>query len=370
MTAAPAPSLRPRRRWWLAPAAAAGLAALALGWLPTFGKIYRGSNDFLAFYAGARLVGTPDLYDAEAAREIQASASGMTGNALRFIRLPFFAAGLWPLGTLPYPYAYWIFQGLSLAALAAFLLLWPGDRAAAAVLCCWSVPLSMNLASGQDVTFLLLWLALALRFHGKHPAAAGALLALCAAKFHLFFGLPLLLLAQRRWRMTAGFAAAGAALAAVSFAVSGPHWPAQFLAAVTAPSINPGVKAMPNLNGLLAGAPAAPALEIALAALTLGLVWRAARRREFGLAMAAALAGGILVSHHAYPTDCALLIPAGLLVLDHARQAWLKWLLVVLLAPFAYFFLLAQIHIGAAAVPLSLAALVYGLAHEGADARN
>jgi hypothetical protein len=85
----------------------------------------------------------------------------MASRVLQFFRLPWAAAALWPLGRLPYTAAYAVFQALSLAALAGFLALWPKPRMMVVLACAWSVPLSFALAQAQDVTFLLLWLALA-----------------------------------------------------------------------------------------------------------------------------------------------------------------------------------------------------------------
>ena len=357
------------RRTGLGAAALAGVTFLVLIWWPSVGKIAAGANDFLAFYAGARLVGTPELYDPAAAARVEHEAAGMTGPALRYIRLPYWAVVLWPLGRMSYPAAYAVFQAVSLAALAGFVLLWPGNRGAALVACCWSVPVSAAFASGQDVFFLLLWITLAVRWQERRPWAAGMVLALCAAKFHLFLPLPLLLAAQRRWRMAAGLAAGGAVLAALSFAAAGADWPVRLLATLASPAIEPGETVMPTLRGLFAGVPGRTAWEPILAAACLVFLWMAARRADFATGFAATLTAGLLIGRHAYPADCTLLIPAALLVMARAPAPRLRWFAIGLLVPVWYLILMANTPAGRL-VPLGMFTLLACLAAEAFRARQ
>ena len=333
-----------------------GVAVLAAVWWPVRGTVIHGANDFLSFYAGARLAGTPELYgNPERVWQVQEEMAGMASGVLQFLRLPWVAAALWPLGLLPYTAAYAVFQALSLGALAAFLALWPKPRLTVALACAWSVPLSFVLAQAQDVTFLLLWVALAWRWHEKRPWAAGAVLALCSAKFHLFLLLPLLIVGQRRWRMGGGLLAGGAALAAVSFAVAGASWPATYAATLTDPRINPGETFMPTLRGLVAAWPHAVVWEVVLGLAALAAVWRAVRRGDFMAGMGAVLVGGLLVARHAYLADLALLIPA--LVGAQVRP---RWLTIALLAPLWYLLAMA-ISPHNAGLPLGMLAVLCAL---------
>ena len=335
-----------------------GVAVLAAVWWPVRDTVIRGGNDFLSYYAGARLVGTPDLYgNPERVWEVQQEAAGMASPAFQFVRPPWVAALLRPLGSLPYPKAYAVFQAVSFAALAAFLVLWPGPRLPVALACAWSVPLSFVLAQAQDVTFLLLWVALAMRWHEKRPWAAGAALALCSAKFHVFLLLPLLIAGQRRWRMAGGLLAGGAALAAVSFAVAGASWPARFLATITHPRIGPMETMMPTLRGMVAPWPYAVAWEVALGLVAVVAVWRVVRRGEFVAGMGAVLIGGLLVARHTYLADLTLLIPALMPALDVAKGR-LRWLILALLAPLWYLFAMA-ISPHNAGLPLGMLAVLW-----------
>ncbi len=340
--------------------AAAGLALSVLLWWSAIDRIAAGRNDFAAFYAGARLAGTADLYHAPNIMRVKAEAADEYGNVRQYIRLPYFAALLWPLGRLPYLWAYRTFQAASLAALLAFLLLWPDNRLLALVACCWSVPVSATFAQGQDAVFLLLWVALLLRWHETRPFAAGLALALCAAKFHLFLHVPLVLAAHRKWRTGGGLLLGGAALAVVSFAVAGADWPGRFLAAASSSSVSPAEDAMPNLHNLLRGVPMRGLWEAASAAVCAALVWVVARRSSFDFGIAAALIAGLLTSVHAYHDDCVLLIPAAL-ILYRAGVPWMRMAAAASFIPVWYLFL----HVGSSAsrvVPAGLLLLLGGMA--------
>jgi hypothetical protein len=206
----------------------------------------------------------------------------------------------------------------------------------------------------------MLWIALVLRWHENRPLAAGLVLALCAAKFHLFLHVPLVIAAHRKGRVESGLLLGGAAIAATSFAVAGADWPARFLATVSSSSVSPAEDAMPNLHNLLRGLPARGIWEAMLAAGCVALVWIVARRSAFDLGVAAALIAGLLTSVHAYHDDCVLLIPAAL-VLFRTRVAWMRMAAAATLVPIWYLFL----HVGSPAsrvVPAGLLLLLCGMA--------
>ena len=92
-----------------------GLLAGALVHGPALRLTLAGSTDFMSFYAGGRLLGTPDLYSRSRAWQIQSTTAGSSSNR-PFIRLPFYAVLLWPLSRLPYLPAMYLWQLLSVAA--------------------------------------------------------------------------------------------------------------------------------------------------------------------------------------------------------------------------------------------------------------
>ena len=346
------------------------LSAIALSFMLWLAWIQRerilaGHNDFIQLYTGARLAFTGELYDRARVTEVQRESVGVTGEAWRYTRLPYYAGLLWPLGLLPYRAAYGVWQVLSIAALAGFAALWRPPRLGLTVLfTLLSLPAFAGLMNGQDLTFVLLWLALAARWRRSDwPFWAGVALSLCASKFHLFVLLPVLVVGQRAWRLAAGLACGGAALVALSFAVGGVHWPVDYWRVLTDPAIHPETGNMPNLHGLASFWPALRWLEWPAAALTAAAVWRVARQRHFDTALAATLAGGLLVSYHAYLPDCSVLLPAALVVVSTTTSAWVRILGMFLLTPVAYF-LLVQKSAVAALIPAAVLALVVAMALE------
>jgi hypothetical protein len=357
----PAPAARSLwRRAGLLAAALAGVACMCVPYVTSVDFILHGHNDFAALYASARLVSTPYLYDAAASLRLREELAGERSPARQFIRLPYWAAFLWPFGRMSYLAGYWTFQAVSLGSLVASVLLWPGRRIPMVLACCWSLPASAVLAQGQDVFFLLLWITLALRWAGRRPLAAGLVLALCAAKFHLFLPVPLLLAARREGRMAAGVGLGGALLLLVSFAVAGADWPARFLKTIASPSVSPGPQIMPNLHNLVAGLPGCAVWELLLALACAAMVWVVARRTNWPIGLAAALVAGLLTSVHAYLADCTLLIPA-LLLLAGTGIRWLRVAAVSLLAPIWYLLLSLG---GGRILPAALLALLVAVAWE------
>jgi hypothetical protein len=314
-----------------------GLALVLFFMRDSLHYLWSGRNDYLSFYAGARLVGSSNLYDPQQASSVQMQTAGFFGEALAYIRPPFYAVLLWPLGKLPYRESYFVWQALLSGALVAFILLWRiPDRKTAVLACCWSLPLILAIAHGQDLTFLLLLFAVSLRIYRTRPFTAGVVLSLCAIKFHLFLLLPLLIIGQKRWRLLGGLVAGGAALAAISFAAASPN---RYLDILTRPGIAPEPQIMPNFHGLLLGVPYGWLMELLLGLATAVAVWLISRRSDFEYALAAALVGGLLISHHAYPQDCTLLLPALLIVMARSSDWCLNYLCIALFTPWPYLIL-------------------------------
>jgi hypothetical protein len=165
---------------------------------------------------------------------------------------------------------------------------------------------------------------------------------MCAPKFHLFLLVPLMIFLQRRWRLGSGFLTGASALLVLSFMAGGPKWPLAYYTLLRSSSISPGVNIMPNLHGLFASYPHATVLEFLGGALVAAAVGVVSRRCSFEIALAATLVGGLLVSHHAYPADGVVLIPALLLLTREADSAGLRAIAFVLLTPVACFGLIVD----------------------------
>ena len=292
-------------------------------------------NDFLPLYVGAKLAGTGDLYDPHAYYAFMIHRFEALHESLRFTRLPFYATLLWPLSRLSYETAYLVWWLLRIVALAGFVALWRiPSRADTVMFTVLSLPVFASLAAGQDTIFLLLLIAMAFRCWEKdRHFGAGFALSLCAIKFHLFVLLPLLFLRQRLGRMAAGFAAGGAALLALTFAVEGWSWPLEYAGVLTDGRVHPGADSMPNLHGLFAAAPHGRYLEAATAGAVVASAWVMLRKVSFPSAFGLTLLGGLLLSYHSYLMDAALLLPALLIVLSTTRRFWLKAAGALLLSP-------------------------------------
>jgi hypothetical protein len=247
---------------------------------------------------------------------------------------------------------------VTILAAVVFIWLWPVPREWSLLACAWSLPLGFTVTNGQDSGYLLMWLALALVLLSRgHEFAAGLALAMCAPKFHLFLLAPLLLIGRRR--MTVAMATAGAFLLALSFAVQGPHWPAEFLRAIHDPSVNPDPNRFFNLWGVAHGN---TRLELLLALPVVAATWYTVRHADLELGFAAVIAGSFLLCHHETVSDVVLMTPVALLVAFNPLARLTKVLGIFLATPLAYFMIQSP---GAREVPrLMLFAMVLLLAWE------
>ena len=298
-----------------------------------------GENDFAAFYSGAHLLGEGELYNTERLHENETRFLGDYARTHGYVRAPFHAVMLWPLTRLPYMTAFLVFEALSAAAFVAFIWLWPTPafkmRLAFA---CFALPAFSCFVTGQDDLFLLLWIAGAVLLHRKgRKFAAGALFSLCAMKFHLFLLTPVLILSRRAWTFGRGLLAGGATLTLVSFVAGGWAWPLEMLETSTNPDFTPNAHIMPNLAGVLNGVENALAWEMLIGVAIAIAFWFIARSSNFEYALAGSLVGGVLLSHHSYLADCALLIPAALVGLAEGKSPAVRLAGAALLTPITYF---------------------------------
>ena len=267
-------------------------------------------TDFKMFYAGARLAGSPQLYESQRIREVFQEATGQRlpdwATHIVFSRMPWVAEALAPLGKLSYPAAFWTWQVILALAVVAFLAVSPYREALPFV--GLSLPLINSWVVGQDSALLLLAVALALRCcsRGRH-VAAGLLLSLCACnKPHLFVLLPLLVWSLRLKMLFKGLVLGSAALTGISFLAAGWAWPSYYYRGILRnPSFNPWQEHMTSLASVPAGF--APWLAV----LTIALVWWALRhtsRIDHGIGLV--LVGSLLVAPHSYIYDHSLLLVA------------------------------------------------------------
>jgi glycosyl transferase family 87 len=318
--------------------ALAGLAFLGFRFQSNFSDAGRGMNDFMNVYTGARLVGTPDQFYSRKYAEDELTVTGwVLPSQLRYLRLPVFAFVARPLTALSYAAAYHVWQALLLAALLGFWWLWPEPgRDALLVAACWSIPLVTSILNGKDVIFLMLFLAGLWRFHESRPWLAGICLALCALKFNLFFLVPVVLIAQRKWRVAAWAVAGVLALLGISTAVSIDRWIPQFIDFALNDVSTKQPYTMSSFVALFAGLPNASTWELAGGVVIAAMVAWLSLRVTFSVALSAALAGGLLTSHHAYLFDLLPLLPMLVVVMRTATTNAVRVLAGLLLSPLPF----------------------------------
>ena len=323
-----------------------------------------GSNDFAAFYSGAHLLGTGELYDVAALHANEDKFLGGHAATHGYVRAPFHAAILWPLTRLPYLPAYYVFLGVTVAAFLAFIALWEQPKLEARIpFALMSLPVFDSFVSGQDVALLLPVVAGAvLLFRRGNSLAAGALLSLGAMKPHLLALVPLVLLARRDWAALRGFLAGGLGLALISCALEGWDWPLRMWETALNPAFSPNAHLMPNFTGLFLGAEGAAWWQAGASVAVVASCWFVARRRSLEEAFAVALLGGVLIGKHSYMADCALWLPAALTLLCTAQTALVRIGAIALLVPPTY--LLGGIERPTAAAAAVAALLIAGKAWE------
>lgn len=250
--------------------------------------------DFNQFYAAGRLAGTGHLYDWDALRKMESE----NGREVTTGRLPVVLYGYKVFGSVPYRVARAVYMTCSIAALGFFVASWPGTRRLITIVAlAWSMPVSLLILQGQDVPFWLLFFSAGLLLlHRNKTWTAGLVFALCLCKYHLALGIPVMLVAQKRWRTLLAASIAVLMLIACCFWIEGLSWPAQYPNMLHMSIFSPAPERMPNLHGIASWLPAAAPLEIGGAVTIVWLLWTAcARTSDPGMAGAAASACGLLL---------------------------------------------------------------------------
>lgn len=308
-----------------------------------FRSAFQGRNDFRQFYVGGKLAASGGSYNKARIVEAQQEAFGYSNLHLTPVRLPFYYSVLSPLARLPYRIALWLWTASIILAAVFFVRLYSGvRRSQLAMAGCWSLPLIFSIAIGQDVSFILVILAVTLRLlYSGNPLLAGLILSLCAIKFNLFLLLPVLFLGKREWRLAAGFSIGTISLLAISF-ITAPGWPRPYIALVLDPAVDPNSPLMPNLHNLVANIPGKEFAEFFLSLTVVALVWCIVRRARFDVALAATLLGSILLTRHAYLQDCAILTGALVTLFELSGSSLVRNGALLLLLPFAYMFIIIR----------------------------
>lgn len=340
-------------------------------------SLFERGTDFNQFYAAAELAGTGHVYDFARIQELELRHGN---HPIPFGRLPVYAVLLKPLTALGFKYARLAWMLVNLAALLGFAAMWPACRRQDRwMMLCWSCPAAILLSTGQDTGLFLFSIVLGLRLlQSGREFAAGLVFSLCAAKFHLALGIPIFLLARRKWGALAGGLAGGVLQLAISFAAEGRAWPTKLWQLSAISDFSPSPAKMPNLLGLTHALPYGSALEVGLGLMTLCAIWAIARRSPLAIGATAAITGGLLVSHHSYVYDGVLLLPAMALILRLPVPQPLRYGALALCVPIPYLLLMqehgswiaAQIAINGVALSLLALLALHGLKRSAAKVQT
>jgi glycosyl transferase family 87 len=289
------------------------------------------NSDWPAFATGARLIVSDPgrLYNLEAQQRSESDVTG--GRVLVTVGihgiLPFLAPAWVALLAVPFDALgtdvggrLWILAGLICLAFGLYLATRP--RPPNAILPAFAgVPTAVMMLNAQLDGFVALGIGGAVALWSR-PYLAGLSLGLTLMKPQLMLPIGVGLLLARRWKVLAGWAAAGLVLLLPTLFLN-PHWVTDWLAQ-TGTTVAPVSREVDvaHLGVLLPG----PAVAI-LAALAVGLVVYLARRRreDFSSAAAILVIGGVLASPHALPADLVL-VAVGLAIWGQAT--WFEWLLL------------------------------------------
>ena len=212
--------------------AAVMVAAVSLGDLPHIAGGELVLPDFLAHWTGGRMLldgDTAALYDPVAQRAVQVAEVG-NGTLSWFVSPPFATYLYAPFAALGYGQAAIAWTAFSTACLvaAAFLIrplaprLFRDHRVGVYLVLGATEPVFELLGSGQDTGLsVLLWVAGVRLLLAGRDVVGGVVLAIGLFKPQLFFVVPFVLVAQRRWRALGAWAATAFGLSLVSVGTVG-----------------------------------------------------------------------------------------------------------------------------------------------------
>ena len=205
-------------------------------WSPEFPEGYREIPDFAAFWAAGAMTldGTPALaYDWFAHKAVQMRGLGLEyTNWMPWLYPPHFQLIVTPFASVPVwgGMALWILVMLAVFLWVCWRIL-PDPLSIAAGLAV--APTAMILVNGQTGLLTGALLGLMLLDLDRRPLRAGAALGLLSIKPQLAVVLPLVLLAEGRWRVLLGAAGTFLALVAVSSLLLGAETWIAFIQSIT-----------------------------------------------------------------------------------------------------------------------------------------
>ena len=307
------------------------------------------AHDFLSFYTGGWMLAhgrTAALYEPAAQLAAQRQWSGPTAALVPFIRPPFYALLLAPLGWLPFETAFrcWIALQI-LLLLACWIWAFRQFGPIAPAIGSLSISSALGIAHGQDgVVFLAVLLATySLAVRGR-TGPAGVSLGLMFVKFHLTPLWTVVLAAQRRWKMLAGFAATGAAAAAASVALVGTVGISSYIALLRNRDLewlSPSPEFMISFQGMAANLGIRSTIgQAGIVLVVLVLFGLAIRGAPLWRVFAATITASLLAVPHVYGYDGAMLLCGLWLAVAYAKDRYVRITAFWLATPFPFCFTL------------------------------
>jgi len=299
------------------------------------------NSDWPAFATGAKLAITDPghLYDLDVQQRMELDVTGGRQLVTYGIHgiLPFLAPAWVALLAVPFELLgtdlggrVWVLFGLACLGLGLWLAARP--RPPSAILPAFAgVPTALLMLNAQLDGIVALGLGAAIALWSR-PFLAGLVLGLTLMKPQLVLPVGLALVVARRWRVVAGWAAAGLALWA-SFAVLNPRWVLEWLGPIGT-TVQPASREV-DLPHFATSLPAFQTFGVAILTVAtvvgvVALAWRC--RDDFRAAAAVVVAGGVLAAPHALPADLVLVAMA---LAIWGRAAWYDWLVVSVAAALA-----------------------------------
>lgn len=304
-----------------------GLVLVAAGMWTAFGSMVLESarkHDFLNLYTGARLAldgrfAEMHLPDVQLQQERE-FVPGVT-PLVPFVRPHFYSLFLAPLALLEFGLAFKVWLAFQTAVLLGcwywgFRKFGPDSLIYSALF----LPTALGIAHGQDCALMLAVSICAYSLaRAERPVAAGLVLSLGFAKFHLFLLWPVALLLSKRWKMLAGLAAGAAAEGLISLLLGGFAGIERYMALLRKKDLerlSPSPEIMVNTQGISANLFSESALATAiLTGIALVLWYFAIRRSNLDSWWSATAFTGLLIVPHVYGYDAGLLLlPVWLMI--------------------------------------------------------
>ncbi|MGA2182178.1 MAG: glycosyltransferase family 87 protein [Bryobacteraceae bacterium] len=299
-------------------------------------------HDFLNLYTGASLARDgqfSQLHSETAQLARERALVPATTVLVPFVRPAFYAALLAPLSLFDYRTAFLLWTVLQWGILGGCW--WWGWRRFGPDALLWgalSLPAGLGIAHGQDapVVLAIMIAGYSLAERGEE-GWAGVVWSLALMKFNLLLGLPLAMLATRRWRMLGGFASGGAALGLLSLALGGLQDAGNYLAMLTdkrLERLSPTPEFMMNLQAIAAnmGAPPVPFFVLAGTGV-LVLLMVALHDAPLWRWFSSALIAGMMLAPHTYGYDATVLLLVLWLVLFESRDPRSRTIAAVFATP-------------------------------------